>query len=258
MCNHVSAHFIQVTSSIWCIRRASYLTCSYAVRTPTGIVVIDAGMDSEGDDVTRGIAHAFGARPTDIRAILLTHWHNDHAAGAAALKAASGAPVYYHAGDEPQLTRKLVQPGLRDRLALAIPEHGFLVLFKGLLGEAIPRAVGADTLVVDDMPIDDDFVVLATPGHTPGHVAYFYRPERALFAGDALAVKAHEVALMSRPVTPDLPAARHSVVRCLDRALELGVEWICPGHRYPLAHVRASATRLRDHVARGGRWPLLG
>ena len=228
------------------------------IRTPTGIVIVDAGMDSEGEDVTRGIAHAFGAQPSDIRAILLTHWHNDHAAGAAALKASSGARVYYHAGDEPQLTRKLVRPGIRDRLALAIPEHGFLVLFKGLLGEAIPRAVTADTLIVDEMPIDDDFIVLATPGHTPGHVAFFYRPERTLFAGDALAVKWHEVALMARPVTPDVPTARRSVVRCLDRALELGVERICPGHQYPLANARASAKRLRDHVASGKRWPLLG
>jgi glyoxylase-like metal-dependent hydrolase (beta-lactamase superfamily II) len=254
----VSAEFIKVSETIWCIRRASYLTCSYVVRTRAGIVAVDAGMDSEGNDVVRGIEHAFGAGPSELRAILLTHWHNDHAAGAAALKAASRAVVYYHEGDRPQLTREIVRPGLRSRVALAIPEHGMLVLFKGLLGDAIPRAVAADTLVVDEMAIDDDFVVLATPGHTPGHVAYFYRPERTLFAGDALAVKSHEVALMARPVTPDVSTARRSVVSCLDRALELGVERICPGHRYPLANVRASALRLRDHIAAGRRWPLLG
>ena len=255
----VSAQFFPVTENVWCIRRASYLTCSYAVRTGHGIVLVEAGMDSTGGDLERGLARAFGASLRDVRAVLLTHWHNDHAAGAAAVKAASGARVYYHRGDEPQLTRATRHPGLRDRLALAIPEHGPLVLLKGLLGEAIPRAVLADAFVEDGMAIEDDFVVLGTPGHTPGHVAYFYRPERVLFAGDALAVKWGKVALMSRPVTPDLPLARASLVHCLERSLAWGVERVCPGHQVPLAdNVRASAERLRAHVSAGGRWPLFG
>jgi glyoxylase-like metal-dependent hydrolase (beta-lactamase superfamily II) len=133
------------------------------------------------------------------------------------------------------------------------------VLFKGLLGEAIPRAVFADSFVDDEMVVEEDFLVLATPGHTPGHVAYFYRPERVLFAGDALAIKWQRVALMSRPVTPDLPTARRSLVRCLERSLALDVACICPGHQYPLTRdVQASAARLRDHVASGGRWPIFG
>ena len=255
----MSAHFLRVSNDVWCIRRASYLTCSYAVRTPRGIVVVDAGMDSEGEDVTRGVREAFGARVADVRAILLTHWHNDHAAGAAALRTASGAKVYYHKGDEPQLTRRAAHRGLRDRIALAIPEHGPLVLFKGLLGEAIPRAIAADVLVTDELVIEDDFVALATPGHTPGHVAFFHRPTRTLFAGDALAVKRERAALMSKPVTPDVPTARASVVRVVDRSLAMGVEQICPGHQQPLTRdVQRSVRLLRDQIAAGRRWPLLG
>jgi glyoxylase-like metal-dependent hydrolase (beta-lactamase superfamily II) len=253
------AEFIAISKQIWCIRRASYLTCSYAVRGRRGIVLVEAGMDSDGADMEHGIKHAFGARVGDVCAILITHWHNDHAAGAAALKSKSGARVYYHRGDEPQLTRRTIHPGLRDRVALAIPEHGPLVLLKGLLGEAVPRAVTADVLVEDEMLVEDDFVVLATPGHTPGHVSFFYRPERALFAGDALAVKRHRLALMSRPVTPDVPTARRSLVRCLDRSLELGVEMVCPGHQYPLTTgVTASAEALRRSIASGARWPMFG
>jgi hypothetical protein len=92
-------------------------------------------------------------------------------------------------------------------VALAIPEHGPLVLFMGLLGEAIPRAVAASTLVEDEMVIEEDFIVLGTPGHTPGHLAFFHRPTRTLVAGDALAAKWHRAALMARPVTPDVPTA---------------------------------------------------
>ena len=69
-----------------------------------------------------------------------------------------------------------------------MPELGPLVLLKGLLGEAVPRAVAATRLVHDGEQIEDEFDVIESPGHTPGHVSFFYRPERILFAGDALAV----------------------------------------------------------------------
>jgi glyoxylase-like metal-dependent hydrolase (beta-lactamase superfamily II) len=255
----VGAKTVRVSDNICCIRRASYLTCSYAIRTERGIVLVEAGMDSDGRDVELGLVEAFGADFSGVRAILLTHWHNDHAAGAATIKAKSGARVYYHRGDEAQLTRRTIHPGLRDRLAQALPEAGPLVLLKGLLGDAIPFAVNADAFVDDKMVVEEDFEVIATPGHTPGHVAYFYRPERVLFAGDALAIKRHRVALMSRPVTPDVPTARSSLVKCLDRSLALDVQRICPGHQYPLSHdVQNSAARLRDHIQNGGRWPVFG
>ena len=83
-----------VTPEVWCVRRRSYLTCSYVMKTSEGIVLIDAGMDSEGADVEFALARAFGARASDVRAILLTHWHNDHAAGARAIQERSAARVY--------------------------------------------------------------------------------------------------------------------------------------------------------------------
>jgi glyoxylase-like metal-dependent hydrolase (beta-lactamase superfamily II) len=41
-------------------------------------------MDSDGADVHAGLTK-MNAAASEIRAILLTHWHNDHAAGAHAL-----------------------------------------------------------------------------------------------------------------------------------------------------------------------------
>ena len=168
--------------------------------------------------------------PDEIRAILLTHWHNDHPAGAAAIHRLNRAPVYYHRGDLAQFSGQGGARGVRRWISDRIPEMGVLVLAKGLLGESVPEPVMAQHFVEDGEIVLDDFEVIATPGHTPGHVAYFYRPEGALFAGDALAVIDGRIRFMARPVTMDLDAARHSMLECLSRDPRV----VCPGHRAPL------------------------
>ncbi len=244
---------LQVSASIWCVRQPSYLTCSYAVRTPDGVVLVDAGMDSTGSDV-RALLEAMGEGERSVRAVLLTHWHNDHAAGARATQQRSGCGVHYHAADAPWLSRATARGGLRGWIARRMPEWGLGILFIGLLGEAVPEAVSATSYLADGQVLSG-LEVIETPGHTPGHLSFYYPPERALFAGDALAVIDGKVRFMARPVTLDVAAARLSMVRCLSR--DIGI--LCPGHREPLTvGVEAACDRMRQHLASGGRWPFLG
>jgi glyoxylase-like metal-dependent hydrolase (beta-lactamase superfamily II) len=129
------------------------------------------------------------------------------------------------------------------------------VLLRGLLEEASPEAVAATHLVSDGEPIEGTFRVLATPGHTEGHVAYLHEPTRTLFCGDALAAVGKRVRLMARPVTPDLPKARASALRCLRELPVL----LCPGHRAPLTrNMHEECRRHQAYLEAGGRWPVLG
>lgn len=211
-------------------------------------------MDSDAQDFLEGL-NAIGI-PTDrLKAILLTHWHNDHSAGAAFLKRKFGIHVYYGGGDEPFLTRRSATGGIRGWLGKHVPEEGVLVLLRGLLEEAAPEAVTADRLVADGEFVEGEFRVLATPGHTVGHVAYLHEATKALFCGDALAVVENRLRLMARPVTPDLPRATESALRCL----RVQPAFICPGHRAPLMeNVAPESRRLEEYLKAGGRWPLLG
>src|SRR4051812_46243669 len=68
-----------VTPTIHCILRRSYFTCSYLVEHAAGLIAIDAGMKSTGTEMLHAIA-ALKRPVTDVKAILITHWHNDHAA----------------------------------------------------------------------------------------------------------------------------------------------------------------------------------
>jgi len=211
-------------------------------------------MDSEARDFLEG-CRAVGVRPDQLKAILLTHWHNDHCAGAAFLKQTFGVPVYYGAGDLPFLTRKTAAHGVRGWLGKHVPEEGVLVLLRGLLEEAAPEVILADHLVQDDEIIQAQFRALATPGHTDGHAAYIHEPTRTLFCGDALAVVANRLRLMARPVTPDLAAARASALRCLREEPHI----VCPGHRAPLTEgVVQECRRLRAFLEAENPWPWLG
>lgn len=210
-------------------------------------------MDSDGADVRAGLRH-LNAQAADIRAILLTHWHNDHAAGAQAIHNLSKAPVHYHPGDESHFTGRTAASGVRGWLSDRIPEVGVLVLFKGLLGEATPRPVAAQRLVADGEIVVDDFQIVETPGHTAGHVSYFYRPERALFAGDSLAVIDGRIRFMARPVTLDVQQARQSMRKCLSRRPLI----VCPGHREPLRDAISACEAMQEYLDGNGRWPLLG
>ena len=101
-----------MTENVWCVRRPSYLACSYLTRFDGNLVAIDAGMDSAGADFFDAIK-ILGFSPTQLNAVLLTHWHNHHAAGAAAMQTQLKVPVYYSAIEEPFLTRQTAKYGIR-------------------------------------------------------------------------------------------------------------------------------------------------
>ena len=247
----MSADVFQVTPSVWCVRRVSYLTCSYVVVRGGEVTLIDAGMKSDGSDVLEALS-SLGLAASAVKRLFVTHWHNDHAAGAGAVKEASGCTVYCGASEAPWLRRETATPGLLGALSDAIPEVGPLVLAKGLLGSAPMRAVEPDVLLSDGERVGS-FQALFTPGHTEGHFAFFDVDEKILFAGDALAFVDGRLRYMARNVTPDRRAARASMAKCL----EVPFEWVCAGHRAPGRADAADMLEFAERVKRD-EWPLLG
>ena len=119
-----------------------------------------------------------------VGAIVLTHDHPDHAPGAAPLAATTGAPVL------------AARPaGGAERL-----RDGHVVRMPGVALEAV-----------------------ATPGHSPDHVAFFLKDERALFTGDAVLGRGTSVI---DPPEGDLA----KYLRSLHRMRELAPKTIYHGH----------------------------
>lgn len=77
---------------------------AYLIETSDGLILIDAGYEDTTPLVLNNLS-ALGFAPSDVRIILNTHGHFDHAAGLAALKRATGARLYASAAEAALLRR---------------------------------------------------------------------------------------------------------------------------------------------------------
>jgi hydroxyacylglutathione hydrolase len=104
-----------------------------------------------------------------VKAIIVTHAHIDHVAGAHKLRALTGAPVYMNASDMELLDALPIQA---QWLQMATPER-----------------TEVDTELTDGMILKlggTEFRVLHTPGHTQGSSSLWIPQENKLVAGDTL------------------------------------------------------------------------
>ena len=75
---------------------------SFLIVTPAGDVVLDGGFVETAPQIEKNI-QALGFRLGDVKILLNSHAHLDHAGGLAELKRATGARFYASAGDAPVL-----------------------------------------------------------------------------------------------------------------------------------------------------------
>lgn len=244
--------FFNVIPKIWCLRRPSYLTCSYVIEVGDGLVFVDASMDSEGADVKHAL-EKLGRGGESVKAVLLTHWHNDHSSGAFYLNREFGTEIFAHSLEADKLT-SAPSRSLGPVLSRWIPESGPLVLLKGLLNDGPSIRLEKVTRVADGQVILGRFEVVLTAGHTAGHLSFFDRETKTLFAGDALAVIDDEIRRMARPVTEDLPSALAS----MKRLCEFDAAVLCPGHRLPMTNVNSKLKLFADRLNFEKSWPLFG
>jgi hydroxyacylglutathione hydrolase len=107
-----------------------------------------------------------------IKLILATHGHFDHVLASAALKELTGAPFYIHKEAAEFHLPKLPDAGLR------------------FFGTAFPEAATPDRLLTTEPETIElgaiKLETLYTPGHAPGHLAFYLRSHDVVFSGDAL------------------------------------------------------------------------
>jgi glyoxylase-like metal-dependent hydrolase (beta-lactamase superfamily II) len=181
-------------------------TNSYVVGT-SDLAVIDPGPDHEGH---RAALLAATAARGDLRFVLVTHTHPDHAPGAAALAKASGAQVVgFGPADnfEPDLS-------VGGGWTLTLPGRG---------GDLTLEAVH-------------------TPGHASNHLCWLLQESRTLLTGDHVM---HGSTVVINPPDGDLAAYLASLAKVRDA--EPPIETLAPGHGRLMGHVTEVIDSLIAH-----------
>jgi hydroxyacylglutathione hydrolase len=121
-----------------------------------------------GDEAAR-IALAVEQTELEIQSIIVTHAHIDHVGAVAALVDEYACPVLMHAEAEPMLSQ--------------LPTQAMMMGLKFGKVPTVDRHIGdGEVLEIGALRLSS----LYTPGHAPGHLAFYADDEGLVLSGDAL------------------------------------------------------------------------
>ena len=165
---------------------------SYIIQGEHGLAMIETGPSTVIEHCVAGLKE-LGLKPTDIKHVLLTHIHFDHA-GAAGWWAQQGAQIYVHHVGAPHL----IDPSRLLRSATRIYGDQMDVLWGDILPiptEQLTQLYDGDVIEIGDLR----FEALDTPGHANHHMTY--KLDDIAFTGDAAGA-----GFATRPGLVDFPA----------------------------------------------------
>ena len=215
---------------------------AYLWQGDDGLTLIDCGVPGSAALIDQAIRD-LGRDRSELRRLILTHFHFDHVGAAAEIADWAGVSVFAHRDDAPFIRgdRPGPPPDLLDW------ERPIFDQVQAQLADVPP----ADPVRVDHELSDGDVIdfggarAVAAPGHTPGSLAIHLAEPRVLFAGDAVA-RAADGRVMLGVFNADPSLALDS----FGRLAELDTEIACFGHGEPLAKGAAAALRSAYDQAR--------
>ena len=219
------------------------------------VTLFDVGLNtpetiSALDEALKTVGKSF----RDVDRIFITHAHADHYGIAGLIRERSGASVHISA------TGRLALRQDRRGIMLTGPMREFYLrhglseqeiaplepLFRDIANYATPlEADDCMELELCEIVDGNTIEVIPTPGHTAGHVCFFFRKEGILLAGD------HVLPEITPNLSPDffipdfrpLPSFLHS----LSRIGELPVAKTYPSHGAPFSNLGGRIEEIKQH-----------
>ena len=191
-----------------------------------GLTLVDTGFKGSADSIFKAITKG-GKNPKDIKRVILTHLHKDHAGSAAEIKRRLNVPVLAHEADAPLIEKgaggrasNTGSPGLLNWLA-------FNLFVKGAPMDTEPVRVDQQLKDQQVLDIAGGIEIIHTPGHSKGHIALLLPEEKLLIAGDLCA---NIFGLGLSVIYEDVEAAKRSIKKVADLDFDKAVF----GHGSPI------------------------
>lgn len=206
---------------------------AYLWRDPDGLTLIDTGLAGSQDDIAATIME-LGARTSDLRRVVLTHFHEDHAGSAAAIAGWGEVSILAHWADAPIIRGEMPGPPpvltdwerpIYDRVHSAG------------LPPAPPVHVDRELNEGDVVEFGGGARIISIPGHTDGSIAIHLPEHGVLFTGDAVANVAGTIMLGVFNLDRERAAASFRRLAALD------ADVACFGHGDPIVGGAAPALR---------------
>ncbi len=194
----------------------------YIVFENEELTLIDTGIPSNAKRILRYLKK-IDISKVYLKRILITHSDSDHYGAANSIQSITRAEIY-----SSQIEADAMKTGSSSREI--VPKGFFSLIFPLLRPFLSAPPISVDQIIKDGdiLPIFDGLQVIASPGHTPGHLSFFFPKDRILFAGDAISARKGVPVPTTDATTGNPDQARTS----FENLMLLNPQIICCGHAY--------------------------
>lgn len=247
----MSATVREVAPGVHLVAHA-HVNC-YLVEDDDGVTLVDAGLPAIWRPLGEAV-RAIGRRPRDLRALVLTHAHFDHV-GVVRRVQGLGVPVWATAEEHHLVAHPFSYAHENPRALYPVRHPAALPILTSMLLAGLPLVRGTtgvrtlQTGGILDVPGRPH--VIATPGHTYGHVALHLPDRDVVISGDALVTLDPYTARTGPRIVAGAATADFALnLASLDAIAETGAATVLPGHGEPwtqgaesaVEHARAAGT----------------
>ena len=197
----------------------------FIIEDAIGLTLVDSGYEGDELKIYKALKE-IDKQPSDIKQIILTHLHADHAGAAATIQKTLKIPAYASKTDGILLA---VGVSLRDNTKTT----------KGLLNKILKKIFVKEILKINvieninflidkqQLPFGNGIDVYSTPGHSAGHISLLVKSDNLLIAGD---ICANNLGLTPSIVNEDLEIG----LKTLKQLGEIAFDNACFGHGNPI------------------------
>ncbi len=226
-----------VASGKWGYDFTHAVDCNvYLVKTDAGYIMIDSGVGIDQEKMF-DVIKSQGIEMTDIKKLLLTHYHGDHACGAAKVKELSGCEVY-----APAKEAKAIETG--DEIATSLAGAKGSLYPLDFNYPKCPGVIGLnhnDTVTLGNVTLKAFMI----PGHSLEDMVIYGEIDgkQAIFTGDCV-FAAGQVLIQSLYDVSIYPYAEG-----MKELAKLEIDSFFPGHgvftiNNGIAHIQAAANKF--------------